>query len=613
MTKKIMLSTVAVSMISSMAAAGTLQLQGTPYTIAEEVVRGGAMSYQMMDISRLMHGAVYTAAIPNGGSVNDPSILLYLSDSDLYVPSQFEQNNIPAFCYEDPTNLLTGYTAIAVYDHTEQYADSSDQLIFRSFSNTDAVSNNNEYILMEIENAGDTACVEPTWEMYTSGVADCDPQNDAILELWDANNVQVEYYIDQAIDAEIFDVIREFTITLAAKTFGEIKVSEWVDVRNGEAPIVDHAERTPNDDASTTTSDIHTYADDTALAYFLLPHDIILNNGYYNYYMDPMDLPMQADPIAWYISITPADMIDYSVQTDSNSWWMHTDFTGTEPGNVPGHDHGVDVMSWWTDAGSLVPGNECSQYATYLDCYQTMPMVSGNEYFGVAWYGGLQNQTLHAINPSEFESYVEFSNIETTNGYIRIWPYDYNADTYCPAELPAEDTGYWQTGGFHVVVPVKNNARVSSVLRISNGLTQTHTDRLNRVITDYTSPINGDDALMSPEEGIIGWNDETNIARTADVYFRMTNGLTGEVTTVYGGDAWKIGPNMTLAVNVAQIMQMADPAFGDDDLFMGTAEVFVNNDPKNVKVDALENVKGSTDARTLSVNSLEVVRQHSSF
>jgi hypothetical protein len=606
MTRSIKMSVAAVAvMAASSAMAGTLTTVHKPFTIAQEVLLSHTLTNRDdINVSRLFQNADYKATLPAGGSVNDPSMLLGMTGADLSVAPANETANIPAFCYADPTNTDTGFTAVTVYDHTEQDTSAADKLVFRSFGTGDAVSSNNHYFLMQIPNEGNASCQEASWTMYAHFLTECDPSSDAELTLWNANTIGSDpNALDTATDADIVDWQREFTITLAAKTFGEIKVDEFVDVRNAEAPIVDHAERTPNQDVNTTTADIHVTAPDTPLAYWLLPHSGNLRRleaGTYNYYGDIMDLSQQADPIVWYVSIAPQgpgmNQIDYSVQVaGTNHTRIWTTMDGSEPGNVPGWDQGVKVLAWITNAGSLQSVVDCAQNQHSVECEaNNQDDASGIGYMGVSWYEGLQNQTEVAINPTDFKSEIFFASDRTDNKEVKVWPFDYASEEACPAALQSEHTGYWQYNGYHAVVAAKNNERVSTVLRISNGLNQNFADR-NMLMRPTIAHSDTQDV-----DALVGYNDQTNIARTADVYFRVTT-EDGQEFAVYS-DEWKIAPNSTKVVKLVDIMQQVDPAFTADTPFMGTIEIFVNNDKKNVTVDALENVKGSTDARTLMVN-----------
>ena len=612
MTKRVTMSAIAVSLLAATAAnGGAFKTVNKPYTIAQEVLMSKDLPNQDVNITRLLRGAVYTSHVGGGGSVNDPSMTLGLDRADLNVPPMFETENIPAFCYEDPTNTETGYTAITVYDHTEAATNPGEynKLVFRSFSNGDAVSNANDYTLMAIKNEGNASCISsPGWEMFAEFGSSCDVTTSATVKLWNANTVTADNnaQLDTATDTGLVDYQREFTITLAAKTFGEIKVAEAVDVANGAAPIVDHAHRSPNQDYNTTVADIHANAPDTPLRYWLLPHNTGFSIGRYDYYGSDFSMQaQQADPIAWYVSVAPQGMgpnqIDYSVQVNNtNRVHLYTKMDGYEPDT---EHQGVEVWAWYTNSGNVVPQFDCNQSHNSIVCDQDgLPNASGYGYMGIGWIGGLQDQSVAPINPTDFTSIIEFASDRTGGKLVQVWPFDYESGEACPAKLEAENTGYWQFGGYHAMVSAKYNERVSTVLRISNGLNEGFGDRNS--ITEPT-PAHSYNPQSGNYDAYVGYNDQTNIARAADVYFRVTT-EDGKEYAVYDAD-WKIEPNSTKVIKLLDIMKKVNPTFTENSTFMGSLEIFINNDAKNITIDALENVKGSTDSRTLNVKEMQTL------
>jgi hypothetical protein len=162
--------------------------------------------------------------------------------------------------------------------------------------------------------------------------ANCSILDIVDLELWDANNQWIGTPVDTASSAPFFDVVREYSVTLQAKTFGDIKLEEHVEgVDNGNI----------QDD----------------IGYYVLPHDYpIVDLGVYNYYGDLMGTEQSADPMAWHADIEAdldyryQDLLGGTVMVYSDTWaYWGADYANINNGNY-------EVYPWYTDGNFNISG-----------------------------------------------------------------------------------------------------------------------------------------------------------------------------------------------------------------------------------------------------------------
>lgn len=601
-------------MITSTAIAGSLTPSGSDFTIAEEALPN-LHNMTDVDITRLFQDLAYTITFNentvNGGSQQNPSFNVWLSNGNLRVVTDGSMDDTyPTICYQDPE---TGdWNPVGIFDHTEYgaSAEGTDMLVFKTVNANNSVSINNTYTFRK-----GMAC-DPIdgWEQGENPYGEFGPADDLAfyaddidgssctvdaaihIATFDSSNTD-RPVLDTANTGGVLTSVKEFHTRLAAKTFGEIKLMEWIDVRDGQAPINDEAgdyvQNNSYDD------DIHEHVTDpmqpspylaTEAHYYLLPHANINSYYYYTpsyevgtyqYYLDMMDMPQQADPIAMYVQVTDAATLDYSAQTMSNHFWWDTNYDNWEPDDV----NGVRNIGWWTNAGSLELVDECDEHNYGVDCDVVYGPVSGNEFAGIAYVDGLQYQaaTINWMNSQTrmmFESYRTGGNFNMVDGSeIQMWP----DDGACAPETMG-DTGYWQWGGFHAFVPgiVEKDGVKQSNIKIYNGLVQDDTDRLHK------GAVAGD----------LGYNDESNIARAASVYMRLIDD-NGYIVTV---DMGTIAANSAMGYNSDEMLtagQAKNPLFAANGKF--AAEVFVDNDPNAVHVFATQTFDDMTNPRVLPV------------
>ena len=583
-------------------------------------------------VNRLFTDLAYTAGLidVNGDTQRDPSFNLWMNGVGLTVENADANPYAPTWCYVDPieNQLIDLYTImdtngehiwvslfelneVAIYDHTSV----DGKLIFKTTNDNNSVSTGNTYWLRSGSNCaiidaphnpyGDPGLWGNNALFYASTTPGC-PAGDIQMEVFDSSNTDRDA-VDAVATTEVFgETVKEFHTRLVAKTFGEIKLMNWIDVRNSQAPLSDDEGDYVSNNAF--DDDIHEHMTDpqqpvpyaaTDAVYYLLPHSnvgetgILYDVGTYEYFMDSMDIDQQADPIALYVQVTPGAVFDYSIQSFyGNNYFLDTNFDNWEP-DTP--NHGVAVIGWTTRNGGLeVVGNSIQHntnttnyWSNGVDFWETgLDPIDGHNgfYVGNAWIGGLQFQTA-TINWMNADSrYTIHNQFRTDSAGHQLWP---DTTANCEDDNTNGNSGYWQWGGAHKFVPglVEKAGVKQSNVKIYNGLVQDDTDRLHR-----------------NQAGELGYNDESNIARSASVYMRLIddNGYiaTADMGMIAANSAQGFGSEQMAAAGVA-----ANPAFcgGDADNCKFAAEVFVDNDPNAVHIYATQTFDDMTNARVLPV------------
>lgn len=574
MTKKIIVSSVAAAAMVSTVTAGSIDVtvaNNASYKVPSELLFKPAMNDVELDFTDFLNDATYVAELttadrtdPVFGTItkvpgltqNDSSFTLRVTDgvnpdkvADLEVP-----NDVPLLICDEGSGL-----SVAQYVPT-----TNGQIIFES-TDVAPVTDTRDYVFR----MGD--CVTPIDpdEVLLTNIDPCTTQLEFDLLVYDASNGNL---VDVARTDITIDHAPEYHLTLTGKTFADIGLFEQIDIAD-DGSIADATDLTgfQPDEAIE-----HDYEDFGPL-YYAYPHTLgdttgDARNFMYSYYDDLMAYPQAADPIAWWAvvgydfdyRIQDAGGVDVIVNVMGNT--QH--FGGLIKEGLYDDPANYDVFSWYSDAG-LIPSADCDERYGYFTCTTTGVFFDTTdeerEYVGVAFVGGLQ-ASANEIYPQEFLSTVEVTGGLLGTDVAQVWPTPtYDISTCSVVEPDAADVGYWQWNGDHVVIPGVSAASTNpAVIKIYNGNIQDFDDRYDTYIWDSE----------------VGYDDQSNISRAADVIFRLTDDE-GNKAMVTG---YSIPADQARAYQATTLLadaQAINPDFGANKPKF-KAEVFVNNAPKNV-------------------------------